>query len=167
MFRAMRRTKQELTKEETEKILEKTSTGVLAVLGDNGYPYAVPLNFVYSNGAIYFHCAREGHKIDAIKANDKVSFTVVAKDAVVAEKFATDYYSAIAFGKAKILTEREDMIGALRVFNKKYSPQFQAEGEREIMKDIDRVCIVKIEIEHLTGKAAISGIRDSVNIERG
>lgn len=165
MFRAMRRTKQELLREETEKIFEKTSTGVLAVLGDNGYPYAVPLNFVYSNGAIYFHCAREGHKIDAIKANDKVSFTVVAKDAVAAEKFATDYYSAIVFGRAEILTEREDMINALRVFNMKYSPQFQAEGEREIMKDIDRVCIVKIEIEHITGKAAIQGIRDIIQSE--
>lgn len=166
MFRAMRRTKQELTKEETEKILEKTSTGVLAVLGDNGYPYAVPLNFVYSDGAIYFHCAREGHKIDAIKANDKVSFTVVAKDAVVSEQFATDYYSVIVFGRAKILTEREDMTDALRVFNKKYAPQFQAEGEREIMKDIDRVCIVKINIEHITGKAAINGIRDIIKTEK-
>lgn len=165
MFREMRRTKQELTKEETEKILEKTSTGVLAVLGDNGYPYAVPLNFVYSDGAIYFHCAREGHKIDAIKANSKVSFTAVAKDAVVADKFATDYYSAIVFGRAVILTEREDMINALRIFNKKYSPDFPKEGEREIMKDIDRVCIVKIEIEHMTGKAAIQGIRDTIQSE--
>ena len=162
MFRKMRRTKQELTRKEAEEILNKASSGVLAVHGNNGYPYAVPLNFVYDNGNIYFHCAKEGHKIDAIKANDKVSFCAVAKDAVVPQEFATDYYSVIAFGRAKILTDHDETVNALKLLNKKLAPDFPEEGNKEIENSIKHVCVVKIETDHITGKAAIDGIRDSV-----
>lgn len=162
MFRGMRRTKQELTAEENERILSEGTYGVLGVLGDNGYPYTVPLNFVYSDGAVYFHCAREGHKIDAIKNNNKVSFTVIAKSAVVPQEFATDYYSVVIFGKAKILSDREEIINALRLLNKKLAPDFPEEGEKEIHSSFNGVCVVKIDAEHITGKAAIDGIRDTV-----
>lgn len=165
MFRKMRRTKQELTHEEVKEILNQASSGVFAVHGDNGYPYAVPLNFVYDDNAIYFHCAREGHKIDAIKSNDKVSFCVVAKDAVVAKEFATDYYSVIVFGRAKILDSREETRDALKLLNEKLAPDFPKEGDREIENSIKHVCVVKIEIEHVTGKAAREDIRDSVKEE--
>lgn len=161
MFRPMRRANQELTQAENEKILNTAVSGVLAVHGDDDYPYAVPLNFVYDSGAIYFHCAKSGHKLDAIKNNNKVSFCVVAKDTVIPQKFATDYYSVIAFGRAKILSERDEIINALRLINKKLAPGFTKEGNREIEQAIDRVCIVKIETEHITGKAAINGIRDT------
>ena len=66
MFRKMRRFKQQLSEEECLEILKTAKRGVLAVLGDEGYPYAVPLDFVYEDGKIYFHCAKEGHKLDAI-----------------------------------------------------------------------------------------------------
>lgn len=163
MFRAMRRINQELTHEENEKILAEAPSGVLAVHGDNGYPYAVPLNFAYSENAIYFHCAKSGHKLEAIEKNEKVSFCVVAKDKVIPQKFAADYYSVIAFGKAKIISEREEMLYALRLINKKLAPKFPEEGEIEIKKSLDKVCIVKIEIDCITGKAAIAGIRDTSN----
>lgn len=163
MFRKMRRTKQELTHEEVEKILNNCPTGILGVHGDNGYPYTVPVNFVYSDGAIYFHCAAEGHKIDAIKENEKVSFCVIAKDAVVPQEFATDYYSVIAFGRAKILDSREEVVNALKLLNKKLAPDFPVEGDKEIENSIKHVCVIKIEIEHVTGKAAIDGIRDTMN----
>lgn len=166
MFRKMRRTKQELTAAETEKILTSVPDGVLAVAGDDGYPYAVPVNFVYCGGAIYFHCAKEGHKIDAIKTNDRVSFCVVAKNAVVPREFATDYYSVIAFGRAKILTGDTDKINALRLLNKKLAPDFPQEGDIEIEKSLAHVCVVKIEIDHVSGKAAIAGIRDTVKEEK-
>lgn len=162
MFRKMRRTKQELTHEEVEEILNNCPTGILGVHGDNGYPYTVPVNFVYSDGAIYFHCAAEGHKIDAIKENEKVSFCVIAKDAVVPQEFATDYYSVIAFGRAKILDSREEVVNALKLLNKKLAPDFTVEGDKEIENSIKHVCVIKIEIEHVTGKAAIDGIRDTV-----
>lgn len=162
MFRQMRRTKQELTREENEKILREVTYGVLGVHGDDGYPYTVPVNFVYSDGAVYFHCAKSGHKTDAIKNDSRVSFTVVAKDAVVAEDFATDYYSVIIFGKAVIITETEEMLYALRLLNKKLAPHLPEEGEKAIEQDFNRVCIVKIEAEHITGKAARDGIHDKV-----
>lgn len=166
MFRKMRRFKQELTEKECKKILNSVPTGVLGVTGDMGYPYTVPLNFVYYENAIYFHCAREGHKIDAIKSNDKVSFCVIAKDAVVAQKFATDYYSVIAFGSAKILSDSEEIVGALKLLNKKLAPDFPEEGDREIESAVNRVCVVKIKIDHVTGKAAIESIKDSVKEEK-
>lgn len=161
-FRKMRRTKQELTREENEKILESATYGVLAVNGDGGYPYAVPVNFVWSDGALYFHCAKEGHKIDAIKRSGKVSFSAVAKSAVVPQEFATDYYSITVFGKAEILSDKNEMINALRLLNKKLAPDYPTEGEDTIRKDFGGVCVVKIIAEHITGKAAIKGIRDTV-----
>lgn len=161
MFRPMRRINQELTTEETEQIMKSVPTGILAVHGDNGYPYTVPLNFVYDNGAVYFHCSKSGHKIDAIKNNDKVSFCVVAKDKVIPQKFATDYYSVILFGRAKILSENDEIINTLKLINQKLAPDFSKEGNLEIEQAIDKVCIVKIETDHITGKAAIDGIRDT------
>ena len=74
--------------------------GVLAVLGDGGYPYAVPLSFAYEDGHIYIHCARAGHKLDALRRCAKASFCAVERDDVVPEEFTTRYVSAIAFGQA-------------------------------------------------------------------
>lgn len=162
MFHKMRRKKQELTCEENEKILKTASSGVLALYDDNGYPYAVPLNFVYHDNAVYFHCAKEGHKIDAIRNCDKASFCVTAKAAVVAEQFATDYYSVIVFGRAQIISEQEEMRSILRRLNSKLAPDFPEKGNIEIEEGINNVCIIKLDVEHITGKAAIKGIRDSV-----
>ena len=89
MFRKMRRFNQQISLSESIEILEKGKTGVLAVLGDNGYPYAVPLNYVYENGKIYFHCAKAGHKISAMQNCEKVSFCVIDKDDVSAEEITT------------------------------------------------------------------------------
>ena len=83
--------------------MNKSKSGVLAVVGDDGYPYAVPLNYIYLNNKIYFHSAKEGHKVDAIAINNKVSFCVVAKDDVVPEELTTYFKSVIIFGKAKKL----------------------------------------------------------------
>ena len=77
MFRKMRRTKQEITKYECEEVLKQEPRGVLAVAGNEGYPYAFPMNHVYMDGKLYFHCAKEGHKIDALGENNKVSFCVM------------------------------------------------------------------------------------------
>ena len=81
-FRTMRRCKQQLSVHECEKILQETTSGVLAVSGDNGFPYAVPLSHFYMNGKLYFHSAKEGHKVDALKREAKVSFCVIGQDSV-------------------------------------------------------------------------------------
>ena len=107
MFRKMRRFKQQLSNDEALKILKNCKSGVLAVSGDDGYPYTIPLNFVYKDGKIYFHCAKNGHKLDAIKQNNKVSFCVIEKDEVDSEKLTTLFRSVVVFGKAEIMENKE------------------------------------------------------------
>lgn len=156
MFREMRRTKQMLSREESIAVLEKGQTGILAVEGENGYPYAVPLNYVYKENAIYFHCAVQGHKLEGIKKNSKVSFCVVGKDQVLAEKFSTDYESVIVFGRAEILKGEEERLYALRALIEKYSVEYKEEGEKEIKKYWNQAELVKIQIAHMTGKKSIA-----------
>ncbi|MFQ9246675.1 MAG: pyridoxamine 5'-phosphate oxidase family protein [Clostridium paraputrificum] len=103
MFREMRRKKQELSYEECISVLNKCTSGVLAVEGDDGYPYTVPLSDYLNGDELYFHCAKIGHKLDSIKRNNKVSFCVIDKDEIIPEKFTTHYRSVIVFGKAKIV----------------------------------------------------------------
>jgi uncharacterized protein len=155
MFREMRRKKQLLSEAETIKILINHTSGVLGVTGDNGYPYTVPLSYVYKDNKLFFHCAKEGHKIDGIQRNDKVSFCVIDKDKIIPEKFTTHFRSVILFGRARILVEDSERRFVLESINEKYSPDFLDEGLKEIEKDWDRVCVVEINIEHMTGKAAI------------
>lgn len=154
MFREMRRKKQLLSIEETIGILERCTSGVLAVYGDDGYPYAVPLSYTYKDDKILFHCATVGHKIDGIKTNDKVSFCVIEKDEVVPEEFLTLYSSVIAFGKARVLTDDLEKREALIELGKKYSPGLDKETEKEINDSWETVCLVEMKIEHVTGKVA-------------
>ena len=154
MFREMRRTNQQLSRELCIEILEKATSGVLAVLGDEGYPYTVPLSYVYSDNALYFHCASEGHKLDAIKACDKVSFCVIEKDEVVAEKFTTFYRSVVAFGRVQPLAG-EELYAAMKQLAGKYSPKETAHSfDKEMAESLHHLCVLKFTIEHLSGKEA-------------
>jgi len=98
-FRTMRRSRQLLSQEESESVLKRGSHGVLACLGDGDYPYAVPLNYVYYEGKIFLHSAREGHKVDAILRHPKVSFTVVDEDTIVPAQYTSCFRSVIVFWK--------------------------------------------------------------------
>ena len=159
MFREMRRKKQQLSTAETIEILQSCTSGVLAVSGDNDYPYAVPLSYAYKDGRLFFHIAKEGHKLDGIARNDKVSFCVIQADAVVPQAFTTHYRSAIVFGRARILTDDSEKRHALECLVKKYSPDYIAEGQAEIERDWNRVCVAELLIEHMTGKAAIEIVK--------
>lgn len=152
MFREMRRPKQALSREKIVEILEKGETCVMAVSGDDDYPYAVPVNYVYGDDKIYFHCAVEGHKIDAIKRNDKVSFCVIAKADVDPKEMATDFISVIAFGKARILTDDDEKMYALQLLGDRYSSDFPEEVKAEIKNEWNNVALVEISIESMTGK---------------
>ncbi len=154
-WREMRRMKQALAKEECVAILRRATAGVLAVSGDDGYPYAVPLSFAYHDGEIYFHCAKEGHKLDAIARSDKASFCVVDQDAVVPERFTTYYRSVITFGRVRVLANDQEKRAALEILAEKYSPDQQNERISEIEKSLDRVCMLALSVEHMTGKEAI------------
>ena len=158
MFRKMRRFKQQLTEEETIHILKTGKTGVLGLIGDEGYPYTVPINYVYQDNKIYIHCAKTGHKIDAIKNNNKVSFCVIERDDVVKEKLTTYYKSVIAFGKAKILENDDEIFHAAQSLGLKYSDD-KEHVQREIKQEFNSLCCVEINIEHITGKQS----KDLVN----
>ena len=155
MFREMRRKNQSLSKAETIKILQSCTSGILAVAGDKDYPYAVPLSYAYKDNRIFFHSAITGHKIDAITRNDKVSFCVIETDDVVPEEFTTHYRSAIVFGRARVLTDADEKQFALECLLEKYSPGYITQGQVEIKNDWDKLCVVEIKIEHMTGKTAI------------
>lgn len=155
MFRKMRRNTQAISFEDCEKILNGNSSGVLALSGDNGYPYAVPLSYVYSNGNIYFHCALEGHKIDAIKSCNKASFCIIDKDTIVPGEYTTYFRSVIAFGKIQILENKEEKMEAIKKLAAKYSPLESAENTLEtINSSWKRFCIARLSIKHLSGKQA-------------
>ena len=155
MFREMRLKNQSLSEAETDEILLSCTSGILAVAGDNDYPYAVPLSYAFHDGKIYFHCAKSGHKLDGIKNNDKVSFCVIAADEVKAEAFTTYYRSAIVFGRARILTKESEKRTALECLAEKYSPEFISQGQSMIEQEWNNVCAVEIRVEHKSGKAAV------------
>ncbi|WP_059005281.1 pyridoxamine 5'-phosphate oxidase family protein [Bittarella massiliensis (ex Durand et al. 2017)] len=155
MAREMRRQRQALSREGCEAVLRRGTSGVLAVVGEDGYPYAVPLSYVFDGERIYFHCAPVGQKLDAIAREERVSFCVVDQDRVVPQEYTTYFRSAIAFGRARVLREEGEKRAALERLAAKYSPQ-QPEGRRrEIERLFDQVCVVELRIERLSGKEAI------------
>lgn len=159
MFRAMRRRAQLLPEAETVAMLQACTSGVLAVQGDDDYPYAVPMSFAYEDGRIYFHAAKTGHKIDGIERNEKVSFSVIAADDVQQRTFTTHYRSAVAFGRARTVTDDDEKRHALRCLARKYSPDYLKEADAEIESELRRTCIVELTVEHMTGKAAMELVR--------
>ena len=153
MFRKMRRTERELPERQAKEILENGSYGVLALAGDGGYPYAVPLNYVYDGERIYFHCAAEGHKIDAIARDNKCSFCVIENGGVIEDRFTTKYRSAIAFGKIYEETDGERREIAFRLMMQSLTPSVTNE-KREEMSHCQKARIFAMDIEYLSGKGA-------------
>ncbi len=161
MFRSMRRKGQQLTKEECASILREGRAGVLAVSGDDGYPYAVPLNYVAIDGILYFHGAKAGHKLDAIRSEPKASFCVIAYERPVPEEFTTYYRSVIVFGRASVVDDEDEMLMAAEAMAGRHSPKEPAQSrEREIRKGWNGLCIFKLVPEHISGKEAIELTRE-------
>ena len=154
-FRAMRRKRQQLSEEESVAILKKATAGTLALLGDNDYPYAVPLSYVYQEGRIYFHSALSGHKVDAIRKCDKASFCVIEKDDVQPEKYTTFFRSVIAFGRIHIIEDEHEKLETARMLGNRYNPNHDEALQKEIEGGLSRMLMIRFDIEHLTGKEAI------------
>ncbi len=155
MFRELRRKKQLLSEAETIEILKSGTAGTLAVFGDNGYPYAVPLSYVYKDRMIYFHFAREGHKFDSITRNDKVSFCVIDKNEVIPQSLTIHYRSVIVFGRARLLEDEDEKKYALECLAEKYSPDYPEKVQQSIASKLKIVGIAELTIEHMTGKEAL------------
>ena len=151
-MKEMRRKDREIDQAEAKNLLATCEYGILSTADGNNQPYGIPVNYVYQNDSIYFHCAKSGHKLDNIKNNPKVSFCVVGKTKVLSSEFATEYESAVAFGVASEVqgSERND---ALLSILEKYSPEFITEGKHYIEQKDKATTVIKIVINHMTGKA--------------
>ncbi len=153
MFRPMRREKRAISNEAAERLLANERRGVLAVLGDDGYPYAIPLNYLYDaeKGKIYFHGAGEGQKADAVRACDKVCFTVYGNEMIKKETWAPYVQSVVVFGRCHILEDREETLVLVKRIAMKYFPE-ESIADAEIAASGKRVQVYVIDIEHMTGK---------------
>ena len=161
VFREMRRKKQVLSQKEVEGILHKGTSGVLALLGDNDYPYAVPISYVYDNGKVYFHSAKSGHKIDAIQKAAKASFCVIDEDLVVPEEYTTYFRSVIAFGRIQIIENDSEKRAAIEKLAIKYAPEDTAASRDDaISREWKPLCMLEMTIDHVTGKAAIELVKE-------
>lgn len=158
-FREMRRKRQQLPEEDCLAILKKATAGTLALLGDNDYPYAVPISFVYDNNCLFFHSAVAGHKIDAINKHDKASFCIIDKDDIHGDEYTTYFRSVIAFGKIQIVSDASEKLYATKLLGRKYNPNQEEALQEEIKKAFSRMVIIRLDIEHLTGKEAIELVR--------
>lgn len=156
MFRKMRLEKDnQIPSEQAVELLKACTYGTLAVEGDDSYPYAVPVNYVYKDNKLYFHGAPEGQKLDGIKKNEKVSFCVVSKADILPEAFNCLFLSTIAFGKARVISDNAEKKAALGLFLDKYSANFIDKGNDYIKAAFDDVCVIEMSIEHLTGKKGV------------
>lgn len=153
MFREIRNRKKETDIKTAEALLINSRIGVLAVNSDNGYPYAIPINYIYDKDArkIYFHGAKAGHKADALRACDKVCFTVYGRETVKEEAWAPFVQSTVVFGRCRFIKEGSEAEALLGRLAMKYYPDEQTVRE-EIARAGKAVQMFEIEVEHISGK---------------
>ena len=156
MFREIRRKRQLLSREDAAAVLNRGTAGVLALSGDDGYPYAVPLSYVYDGSKIYFHGAKVGHKIDAIRRCEKASFCVVDRDQVVPEEYTSYFRSVIVFGTLRIMEDGAEKLEAVEKLAVKYAPEDNAQRRRAaIDREWKPLCVIEMTVHHMTGKEAV------------
>lgn len=162
MLGEMRRPKQLLSKEDTEAVFERGTSGVLSVNGLDGYPYSVPVNYVYTDGHIYIHTGLTGYKVEAIKANNLVSFCVIDRDTIIPEELTSYFRSAVAFGKAVFL-EGQEKYDATYILANKFSPVFQDKIQLCLDTTLDKMHLIDIQIDQMYGKEAIELVNEKEN----
>lgn len=153
MFRSVRKKKNEINIVDTNNLLQNSRRGILAVNGDDGYPYAIPINFIYDqkSNKIYFHGACVGHKVDSLKASDKICFTVYGNETIKKEPWAPFLQSIVLFGRCHLLEPGENTTAILKKFAMKYYPSEQLVDE-EITRALKAVQVFEIVIEHMSAK---------------
>ena len=154
MFKPIRKKINEIDRAATEALLTSNRRGILAMNGDNGYPYAIPINYFYDNETqkIYFHGAKAGHKVDALKASDKVCFTVYGDEHIdESEPWAPYVQSAVVFGRCRLLEADAESIARLKEFAMKYYPD-EAFADDQIARNGRATQMFEITIEHMSGK---------------
>ena len=156
MFRPMRRSRQALGVDACRDVLARGASGVLALLGDGGWPYAVPMSYAFDGEKLYFHCAREGHKLDAIRREARASFCVVDRDDVKPAEYTSYFRSVIIFGRVRVLEDEAQKRAAIELLARRYFPEDSAENRRRaIEREWAGLCMLEMDIEHMSGKEAI------------
>lgn len=159
MERKMRRFKQQLAETEAIDILNAATSGVLALCGNDGQPYGVPMSHVCSEGKLYFHSALNGHKLDLIDENPKACFTVIAQDEIHPETYTTYFRSAIVFGAINVVDDDNERLRIIRLIGQRCNPSDEEGLIKEISRGISRCKILEMKIERLTGKQSIELVR--------
>lgn len=151
MFPELQKKERALSQGEVIQILSQTNDGTLALIGDNGYPYSVPMSFAFYDGKIYMHGLSKGYKMDLLKKNERVSFSVIGESKVIPEKTSVKFKSVIVFGRARVLSENEKG-PAMALIAKKYSGDFPEVIEKTTKAFWDLFSAIEIKIDHMTGK---------------
>lgn len=149
----MRRSDKALSEGAAVRLLKEGEYGILSTVNSNGQPYGVPLNYALKNDHLYFHCALDGHKLDNLIANEKVSFCVVGQSKVVPEDFTSEFASVIVTGTAEVVYGDEKFEGLMGLV-KKYSADFVEEGRAYIEKLDHETTVVRVEVNSMTGKVS-------------
>ena len=152
-FRDIRRTDRALTEEQAREILTRAEHGVLATVGAEGWPYAVPVNHVLAGDVLYIHCAQEGHKLENIAHEERVSFCAVADARVLPASLSTLYESTIVFGRAALVTDPVEKRQGLELLAIRFCGALTPEAEKTIATSASRAAVVRIRIERIAGKA--------------
>jgi uncharacterized protein len=152
MFREMRRRDRELSQDDAREILARADHGVLATVGEDGWPYAVPVNHVLLGDMLYIHCALEGHKLENIAGEERVSYCAVASAQVMPEMLSTLYESAVVFGRAALVTDAEEKRKALLGLIDRFCGDGTVNKE-EALRRFAEPAVIRIHVERITGKA--------------
>ena len=158
VFRDIRRKDRILDNEKGMRLLETGEYGFLAMCGKNGYGYGIPMNYALEGKSIYFHCAAEGFKLENIQQNNRVSFCVTGSTQILPEQFSTAYESVLVFGRITCHLSEEERRKALDLLVAKYSPDFVDVSKEYINKSFHRTYILRLDIEHISGKARVSAL---------
>ena len=155
MFSPMRRTDRQLSVDEAKRILASGTFGVLALVQSNGYPFAVPLNYVMEGGTLYFHGAAAGAKMRLVREHPQACFTLVESQCVAVNRLDTFFTSVVAYGRARVLEDAGEIRRAMLGLGRRFSPDLTDE---QILRVIDqtsgRLGVIALELEHVTGKRA-------------
>ena len=153
-MRAMRRNEFEMTAAEAASILRRAEYGVLSTISADNTPYGVPMNYVFEDGEILLHCALDGHKIDNMRNNERVCFTVVGKAILIPERSVTAYESVIVFGKASIISSDDEKREILAKFIRRFIPAGLSEAAmNDVEADVSKHGVVRIVVDSISGKA--------------
>ncbi len=156
----MRLVKQSLSLERTEDVFKGNTSGVLSLSGTDGYPYGVPVSYFYKDKKVYIHGAKQGYKHECIERSNKACFTVIDADDIVAEEFTTYYRSAVAFGKIRIIEGSDELRSVMEELSDCLTPNDEEKTKETISGSFDRLRVLCLEIEEMTGKEAIELIKE-------